>query len=172
MFIDKSISGRKHNCYITISLWIWRHLATACWPGSMYLAKFSSCHTNCMLGKTSSGCENWSAMTVLLLWSGVWLSSVMWKESRMIHLLLAIFDFNISLLILIFFRGLRDFPLQFIQSLRYENIPIFFFKTVTNNWMSVLHTVSNVGSSYILQNYDSDSDLTCHIQVKQNRLRL
>ena len=52
---------------------------------------------------TSRG-ENIDAPVVLLLRSGVSLSSVIRKEPRMIHLLLRIFDFNISLLLLIFFK--------------------------------------------------------------------
>ena len=52
----------------------------------------------------TSGGENIDAPFVLLLRSGVSLNSVIRKEPRMIHLLLRIFDFNISLLLLIFFK--------------------------------------------------------------------
>ena len=53
---------------------------------------------------TTSGGENRDAPFILLPRSGVLLSSVIRKESRMVHLLLGIFDFNISLLLLNFFK--------------------------------------------------------------------
>jgi hypothetical protein len=54
--------------------------------------------------QTTTGGENIDAPFILLARSGVSLSSVNRKESRMTHLLLGIFDFNISLLILTFFK--------------------------------------------------------------------
>jgi hypothetical protein len=53
---------------------------------------------------TTSGGENRDAPFILLPRSGVLLSSVIRKESRMVHILLGIFDFNISLLLLNFFK--------------------------------------------------------------------
>ena len=61
---------------------------------------------------TSSNGENWLALDVLLAMDGVSLSSDAGKESRMIHLPVAVFDFSISILHLAapcFFLGLIDF---------------------------------------------------------------
>ena len=49
-----NLSEVKHKCHESRSQKIWNHLATACWPGSMYLANFISCHPKWTWGENES----------------------------------------------------------------------------------------------------------------------